>query len=190
LQVFPKKNNKENKMKTTNPKENQMKATSKMTKSVVFAAILACLIVAEAGSAFATNLKTTQVFRSLSSTTLTGKCCFLWGEFVTVIEPAAVAPVTLTWSADYAIHVTDLYLVGLSVNNGPCSTLLYGSRALQDYNTVDSDGYASASFQWVVLPSDGLEKGTNTFELCGGGENSASDSVTLGNNTLVVRIGN
>jgi hypothetical protein len=166
-----------------------MKAISNQSKSMVFAATLACLIVAAAGSAFATNLKPNQVFRSLSSTTLTGQCCFLWGETVDITEPAAVAPVTVTWSADYAIHVVDLYLVGLSVNNGACTTLSYGSRALQAYSTGDNDGYASATFQWVVLPSDGLKKGTNTFELCGGGENSASDSVTLGNNTLVVRIG-
>jgi len=160
-----------------------------MSKSTAFAAIMACLIVAGTGSAFATNLKPNQVFRSLSSTTLNGKCCFLWGESVTVTEPIAVAPVTITWSADYAVHVIDLYLVGLSVNNGACTTLSYGSRALQAYTTGDGDGYASASFQWVVLPSDGLKKGTNTFELCGGGENSDSDSVTLGNNTLVVKIG-
>jgi hypothetical protein len=63
------------------------------------------------------------------------------------------------------------------------------SRVLADIATLTSDNYLSASFQWIV-PASSLAAGSNTFELCGGGENSTSDSITLGENTLAVRISN
>ncbi len=163
--------------------KNQMKATSKMSKTVVFAAILACLIVAGAGSAFAAAAP---IYRTTSDQTYEGQCCFSFGEQVSISEPATPKALIVTWSSDYAVNVADAYFVGLSVNGGACETQAYGARVLAD-NPGPGSGYATASFQWVVLPSDGvLVTGLNTFELCGGGKNSPSDSITIGQNTLVV----
>jgi hypothetical protein len=162
--------------------KNQMETTSRMSKTVIFAAILGCLIVAGAGSAFAAN----PIFRTTSDLTFQGQCCFSFGEQVTFSEPATPVAVIVTWSTDYAVNEADAYFVGLSVNGGECETQAYGARVLAD-NPGPGSGYTSASFQWVVLPSDGvLVKGLNTFELCGGGKNSASDSITIGQNTLTV----
>jgi hypothetical protein len=60
---------------------------------------------------------------------------------------------------------------------------------LADTEIHSGGTFLSAAFQWVVLPGDGLVKGNNTFELCGGGASSSSDSITIGENTLAVQIG-
>jgi hypothetical protein len=163
--------------------KNQIKATSKMSKAIVFAAILACLVVAGVGSAFAAA---DPIYRTTSDQTYEGQCCFSFGEQVSFNEPATPVALIVTWSSDYAVNVADAYFVGLSVNGGECETQAYGARVLAD-NPGPGSGYTTASFQWAVLPSDGvLVKGLNTFELCGGGKNSPSDSITIGQNTLVV----
>jgi hypothetical protein len=166
-------------MKTAN--EYPVKAPSK-TKMVVFAVIVACLVVAATGSAFAAN----PILRNTSDQTFEGQCCFSFGETVSINEPATPVAVLITWSSDYAVNVADAYFVGLSVNGGACETLSYGARVLAD-NPGPGSGYTTAAFQWTVLPGDGvLVKGTNTFELCGGGKNSPSDSITIGENVLAV----
>jgi len=170
----------------TKTAKHQTKATSKINKGVVFAAVLACLIMAGTGSAFSA---TNPILRVLEDQTFVGQCCFSFGESVSISEPATIKPVIVTWSGDYAPNSADAYFVGLSVNGGECTTVGYGARVLADNPGPGSTYSTAASFQWMVLPSDGiLVKGTNTFELCGGGKNSADDSLTIGLNTLAVEL--
>lgn len=158
-------------------------AVTVTSKSVVFAAILACLILAGVGSAFAAN---PSILRNTTDQTFDGQCCFSFGETVTISEPATPVALVVTWSGDYSVNVPDAYFVGLSVNGGACETAFYGARVLAD-NPGTGSTYTSATIQWVVLPTDDvLVKGTNKFELCGGGKNSASDSLIIGANTLTV----
>lgn len=162
-----------------------MTAASKMSKKVVFAAILACLIVAGSGSAFAA---THRVLRNLNNQTFTGLCCTSYNETVSLTEPATVEPVVVTFSSDYQVNVSgDQYHVGLSVNGGACKTFEgYGPQVIADSDAPEGI-YSSATIQWVILPTDGvLAAGTNTFELCGGGLNNSGDSITIGQNTLSV----
>jgi hypothetical protein len=170
-------------------KENQMKAIPKVNNSIVFAALLACLIVAGTGSASARKLN--QVLRVSHNQTFVGECCFSFGESVSITEPAAISAVVVTWNSDYVVNVGDEYHIGISVNGGECVTDTYGSVVLADADVITGGNGLNASIQWIVLPSDEvLKKGTNTFELCGGGRHSSSDSISLGTNTLTVAIGN
>jgi hypothetical protein len=109
----------------------------------------------------------------------------MWGESVSVTEPATVVPVIVTWSADFAEN--DEFLVGLSLNGGQCTA--YGSRVIPWQSVLGGDGYMSTMRQWVLSPRDGLVRGTNTFTLCGGGAIANSDTITIGYNTLAVQIG-
>ncbi len=164
-----------------------MTAASKMSKKVVFAALLACLVVAGSGSAFAA---THRVLRNLNDQTFSGLCCTSYNETVSITEPATVAPVVVTFSSDYQVNVSgDQYHVGLSVNGAACKTFEgYGPQVIADADAPEGI-YSSATIQWVILPTDGvLITGTNTFELCGGGLNNSSDSITIGQNTLSVAL--
>jgi hypothetical protein len=173
-----------NSSKKTKPRRIDMKAVSKLSKSIVFTAILACLMLAAAGSAAAA---TDPITRKLTVTNFTGECCMSFGESVSIAEGATIKPVIVIWSFDFAEGVQDEYFVGLSVNGGACETLSWGARALFPYAT---DNFSSTTFQWVILPTDGvLVKGTNTFEVCGGGKNSSSDLIAIGDNTLTVALG-
>jgi len=97
-----------------------------------------------------------------------------------VTEPKAVVPVTVTFNTDYRTTVNEL--VGISVNSHPCMT----TQRLSEF--APSDGaFRSANFEWVVSPSDGLIKGNNVITLCRGADTD-SGSITLGFNTLTVRI--
>jgi hypothetical protein len=170
-------------------KENEMKAISKVNNRMMFAAILACLIVAGTGSAYARKLN--QVLRVSHNQTFVGECCFSFGESVSITEPAAISAVVITWNSDYVVNVGDEYHIGISVNGGPCVTDIYGSVVLADADVITGGDGLNATIQWIVLPSDEvLKKGTNTFELCGGGRHSSSDSISLGTNTLTAAIGN
>jgi len=165
-----------------------MKAASKMNMNVVFTAILACLILAGAGSAMA---GTDPVYRSNTNTTVTGQfgASSTFGESVSLSEPATQEPVIIVWAGGYTINVPDLYFAGLSVNGGPCSSLTYGNREVPDLSTQAGGDYLAFSFQWIVLPSDGvLVKGVNTFEVCVGGETSSSDSITITHNTITATL--
>jgi hypothetical protein len=86
------------------------------TRNVVLRALLACLILADAVSAFAVPTK--QIARSLTPKTISAKCCVLFGPAVSITEPSAVAPVIVTWNSDYSIN--DEFRIGLSLNGGSC----------------------------------------------------------------------
>ncbi|MFZ3340765.1 MAG: hypothetical protein WA609_18920 [Terriglobales bacterium] len=159
-----------------------MKAFSKAPKSnAVFVAALAVMMLAGSISAFA--VPSGQVARIYNAVTFTGQCCYLWNETVQVTEPAKLVPVIVTWSAD--VLVNDEFLVGLSLNGSAC--VAYGSREIAFFRLIENSA-VNATHQWIVFPSDGLVKGTNTFALCGGGAKSASDSISFGLSTLVVQI--
>lgn len=159
-----------------------MKTFSKASKSnAVFVAALAIMMLAGSISAFA--VPPTQVARIYDAVTFTGQCCFLWNETVQISEPAAVVPVIVTWSADIAVN--DDFYVGLSLNGSGCTA--YGSRLIT-YFDVRNGGTQNQTHQWIVFPSDGLKKGTNTFGLCGGGVNATSDTISFGLSTLAVQI--
>jgi hypothetical protein len=168
-------------------KENYMNAASKLSKSFVFAAMLACLFVAGSASAFAQEVlrnDNEQIFRTICPS---GNDCPDWGESVSTEEPAKAEPVVVTWSARYFVNTADEYYVGLDVNHTGCLAGVYGPENLDDIATKPSGHFLTVTFQWVVLPADGvlLDGKTNTFELCGGGgDNVAGDSVTVVQNTL------
>ena len=160
-----------------------MKTFSKFdTRNVLFVAALSCLMLAGSLSAFAVPPK--QVARVYNAVAFTGKCCFSWNESVSITEPAAVVPVIVTWSAD--VVVNDEFYVGLSLNGGSC--IAYGSREIPWLAVAKGSGTLNTTHQWVVFPSDGLVKGTNTFALCGGGVNSSSDTISFGLSSLAVQI--
>ena len=167
----------------TYKKERSMTTSSKArNRSKTLIAALACIMLAGSISAFA--VPANQVSRALPFVTFTGKCCFLWNQTVKITEPAAVAPVIVTWSAD--VFLNDEIIVGLSLNGGAC--IAYGSREIPWLPVLGGSGILTATHQWVILPSDGLNKGTNTFALCDGGANSASDTIDVGQSSLVVQI--
>ena len=120
-------------------------------------------------------------------TDFTGQCCISFGEAVTIAEGKTIKPVVVVWSFDYAEGAADQYWVGLSVNGGPCETESWGARALLNNGTTD---FTSTTFQWVILPTDGvLIEGTNSFVVCGGGKSSTSDEISIGDNALTVNFG-
>ena len=154
-----------------------MKILRKISRRQIMglAAILACL----AFAAYAFALPMNQVLQKGDKPVENGKCCFSWGDTVSVVEPAKVTPVVVTWSADY--QSTNQSFVGLAINGHPCQ--------VPEFHNLDSTGslFGARAFQWVVLPSDGLIKGTNTITLCGGGARD-TDTVTLGFRGLAVII--
>jgi hypothetical protein len=157
-----------------------MKLTSKTSKLVVFTAILACMVMVGAGSAFAAD----PIVREIGVHNFTGECCIPFNETVSVTEPSTIKPVVVLFSFDYAEGVPDQYYAGLSINGGACQTESWGARALLDNGTTN---FTSTTFQWVILPSDKvLVPGNNTFEICGGGKSSNSDEISIGDNTLTV----
>ena len=161
----------------TYKKERSMTISSKAkNSSMTLIAALVCIMLAGSTSAFA--VPTTPF------STFVGKCCFLWNQTVQITEPASVAPVIVTWSAD--VFLNDEIIVGLSLNGGSC--IAYGSREIPWLPVLGGSGILNATHQWVLLPSDGLKKGNNTFALCGGGANSASDTIDVGQSSLVVQI--
>lgn len=170
-----------------------MKANSKMTKPVLLAAILACFTLAGSGSVFAQ-----QVSRSTGGTFKNtcpgGTGCSSWGFSVSIDEPSSgVEPVVVTWSARYFVNTPDVYYAGLSVNGGECQTGVYGPVNLDDIATNPPGHFLTVTFQWIVLPTDKvggedvLKSGTNTFEVCGGGNGAVKgDEIFIGQNTLSV----
>jgi hypothetical protein len=154
--------------------------TGTITKQLAIRMALVCVVLGIATAAFA--VPPNEVLLKGNLQTFTGACCFSWGETVSITEPKAVVPVVVTWSTDYRGMAQLFFKVGVSVNGHPCM-----ASDLIDL-TPPSDGtFNSRTFEWIILPSDGLIKGTNNIALCGGGE-VASDSITLAGNTLAVRI--
>jgi hypothetical protein len=159
-----------------------MKTFSKVNKSSpVLMAALACMMLAESVSVFAVPVS--QVARDLTGRTISAECCVLLGPMVRVTEPTVVTPVALTWSTDYPVNNEIRF--GLSVNGGTCTS--YGPTVGPALSTLGGSGFVSTTYQWVVLPSDGLRKGVNTFAVCGGGIGSFV-TITIGHNTLAVQI--
>jgi hypothetical protein len=134
-------------------------------------------------SSFATNKG--QVARNLFITTYTAQCCVTIGPTVKINFPTTTAPVIVTWSADYIVF--DTVLFGLSVNGGPC--LFYGSGVANVGASGTQSSFVSGTFQWIVIPADGLKQGINTFSVCGGGVNKAT-TFSTGSNTLTVQASN
>ena len=162
-----------------------MKAITKANKrNALFIVAMSVALLASSVSAFA--VPANQVTRKLVINTFKAQCCVLLGSTVTLVEPATVQPVILTWSTDFAVDGTALF--GLSVNGGSCA--LYGSGVAPSVASGPgtTSAFVSGSFQWVVFPSDGLVKGTNTFSVCGGGANSSVVNLVLGSRTLTVQI--
>jgi hypothetical protein len=142
---------------------------------------MACLVMAVPTPAFA--VPPTEVLRVEQNQSFQGSCCFSWLEKVSITEPAKVEAVTVTWSGDY--QATGYFFIGFSLNGGVCQ--FYGSAVLAP--TASFDNFFDAQMiQGVIEPGDGLMPGKNTFTLCGGGMMSPSDIVTLGFNTMSVRI--
>jgi hypothetical protein len=162
-----------------------MKTFSKTHKSnAMFAAALAILMLAGPISAFA--VPPGQVARLLTNPTISATCCVPIGPTVQLTEPAAIAPVIVTWSSDYEISGESAF--ALSVNGGPC--LFYGPGDAPFVSLKGGTGLVSSSYQWLVLPADGvLVKGKNTFTSCFGGLNGVSTTIFFGGRTLSVQIG-
>jgi len=143
-------------------------------------------LLAAATQAFAVPAK--QVLKVTHNQTFVGQCCFSWAETVSVGEPKTPVPVVVTFTTDFLVNppALDDFVVGLSVNGGPC--LAYGPVTLSDVVIV-LNHFTERSFEWIVPPgASGTHKGTNTFTLCGGAVNHPDGSITLGFNSLAVRI--
>jgi hypothetical protein len=166
-----------------------MKAISIMSKSVVFMAILACLVAVGSGSAYAQLVYRNDNAQTFTNTCANGVGCADWNETVSIPEPASLAPIVVTWSARYFVNTADIYYVGLNVNGTGCQTGVYGPDNLEDIATNPKGHFLTVTFQWIVEPSDGvlIKSATNTFELCGGGDGSvAGDNINISQNTLTV----
>jgi hypothetical protein len=158
-----------------------MKALSKLTQSgVLLMATLALVLTMASTSAFATA--TGQVARNLFITTTTAECCVMLGPTVRINETATIVPVIVTWSADYIVF--DTVQFALSVNGGACQ--FYGPSVANLFASGTASSFISGTFQWVILPADGLRKGSNSFTVCGGGVGKAV-TMSVGSNTLTVQ---
>jgi hypothetical protein len=161
-----------------------MKTLSKANKNtVLLVAALACMMLAGSISAFA--VPPNQVARTVNVQTIKAQCCVLMNPTVSVTEPTAVTPVIVTWGADYNTSGTAQF--GLSVNRGPC--VAYGPFVVQEPVLIPGSNSitVSGTHQWIVFPSDGLVKGRNTFQVCGGGFGE-SQTINVGFSTLAVQL--
>ena len=147
-------------------------------KSPRFAfASLACILLA-AVSAFA--VPPAEVHRSTTQITVTGPCCQnISGETVKITEPVNVTPVVLEWSME---HVSSgPFAVGVSVNGGGCGD--FGPEFVPQASAANGTPFRPLTIQWVILPSDGLVKGANTFAVCEGPSINNADTMTIGTRT-------
>jgi hypothetical protein len=162
-----------------------MMAELKTMKRCLTTFVFLCAIVGMATAAFA--VPPNQVLSGLGGRTITGPCCFSWEEGVTVTEPNTVVPVVVTWSVNFQ-STRDLFQVGISVNGHVCQ--IFGPHSLTDEPaSVGVDAFRAPTLQWVILPSDGLIKGSNTLTLCGGDITlPEANGLTLGLRTLSVTI--
>ena len=153
------------------------------TRTMLLSAVLTCVMLAGTISAFA--VPPTQVARLLTNPTITATCCVPIGPTVSVTEPSVIAPVIVTWSSDYEVSGESAF--NLSVNGGPC--IFFGPGDAPSVNLKGGTGLVNSSYQWLVLPADGvLVKGKNTFTACAGGL-GASTTIFFGGRTLSVQIG-
>jgi hypothetical protein len=131
-----------------------MKAFSKLTQpGVMFVAALALVLTMAPVSSFATAKG--QVARNLFITTTTAECCVILGPTVKINEPVTVAPVIVTWSADYI--VSDTVQFALSLNGGlACFTVLRWQICSQVEPPVHS---SAGHFNGWSCPRMDLRKG-------------------------------
>ena len=158
-----------------------MKTISIAAKCLLGCLAITCVVMTLPTTASAVSKQ--ELLRVEQNQSFQGSCCFSWLETVSVTEPTAVVPVTVTWSGDY--QATGYFFIGISLNGGVCQ--FYGSLALAPTGNFENF-FDSHTVQVVIEPGDGLLRGKNTFTLCGGGMMSPTDIVTLGFNTLSVRI--
>ena len=158
-----------------------MKVVSQQRKSVLFFA-LACLTLGGSISAFA--IPANQVVRVLTGQEITATCCVPIGPTVRLSEPATITPVIVTFNTDYVVNGTAQF--GLSVNGGSCQFFGASVSPSLTFGPGSNSAFNSSSFHWVVLPSDGLIQGANTFTVCAGGA-SAPVKIDLGFRTLSVQ---
>jgi hypothetical protein len=125
----------------------------------------------------------TELLRVDQPQSFQGACCFSWQEKVSVNEPATVVPVIVDWSTDYQSN--GYFFTGLSLNGGVCQ--FYGALVLVPTPNFENF-FDSQTMHWVIEPGDGLLPGKNTFTLCGGSIISDTVVITLGSNTLSVRL--
>lgn len=162
-----------------------MKTLFKQRKqNALYLTAIACLILAGSISAFA--IPPVQVARTFGVQTITAECspCATLEPPVYLTEPATVTPVIVTWSADY--NTTGTSVVGLSLNGGPCTA--YGPFTLQEPQLIAGSNSVTVSttHQWVILPSDGLVVGKNSFVPCAGGYEKFQ-TINIGYSSLTVQ---
>ena len=147
--------------------------------------VIICLVVGAVDSAHA--VPPNQVARDSRIQTLTGLCCISWNETASVIEPAKVVPVAVTFSTDFQLASQVYIFIGLSLNGGACQA--FGAGSLQQPIEIgDREVFDSRTFQFVILPGEGLQRGNNTITVCGGGRLLQTDTILIGPNTLEVRL--
>jgi hypothetical protein len=160
-----------------------MKAFSAVIKRQVLCLAIACLVLGAATNAHAVPQK------GVSTVTInqifTGLCCFSWNTTVSVNEGTKLTPVTVRWAADFLQNTANQFNVGLMINGGPCRLDL-GPNSLGNF-AVDFRSFMVGSWEWIVLPTDGLTSGLNSFTICGGASTTDTARVTIGTNTLAVR---
>ena len=145
----------------------------KATTTFGVRSLLAAAALVIAASTGAHAVPPGQLSRQIGLVSLDGPCCASFGQTVSLSEPSKTGPVVVTWSAEYTFGRG--VIGGLMLNGGPCR--FYGSGSM-GWETI----FKVRSYQWIVYPSDGLQPGTNTFTLCGGG-----GSLDLYTSTLMVR---
>jgi len=125
-----------------------------------------------------------QLFRSVTSRTITGVCCFGLGETVSANLGATPKPVVIVLNADYASD--GRFVLAFKVNGGPCLSI-----GASQVRTFPGPGFEQATFQYIYLPGDGLTPGMNTFELCGGAHSSTPNAqLLLSGRSIALRKGN
>jgi hypothetical protein len=153
------------------------------SKAILFFLILTGLMLAMQGPAFA--VPPTELLRVEQNTPFQGMCCFSMREKVSLSEPSQISPVIVTFSTDY--QATREFVVAVSVNGGACNAV--GPVILDPFGKGDGSGpFDAHMFQWVIMPSDGLVPGQNTFTLCGGSFSFPDGVLMLGFNTLSARL--
>jgi len=143
---------------------------------------MAGLVLGAATNAHAVPQK--QVVTVTVNQIFTGACCFSWNTTAFANEGTKLTPVTVRWSADFLQNTLNNFNVGIMINGGPCRLDL-GPNELGSF-AVDGRSFIVGTWEWIVLPTDGLTSGLNSFTICGGGPNDAA-KVTIGTNTLAVR---
>src|SRR5215813_10960161 len=132
----------------------------KITRSIAICLAMVCLMIACATPA-AFAVPPEEMLHDGETRIFNGQCCVSFNETIAVTEPAKPVAVVVTWHLEKFIS-EGATLAGLMVNGGPCT--LYGSGFIRS-----AFGPGAREFQWVIFPSDGLQAGSNTFTLCGGG---------------------